>query len=155
MLRSTPISTAQAKAAKETLATTALSVAAKIANPTDRLLFEQATKIIGKVVGLQLDSRVAKNRDRTVIGRDKGTSDSLETKSVAGRDHIAEQVIVNKSFNNRPVDTSRIARSNAEHPGPETDRSDRERQKAQQRDREIPKSIKLRPPQDKDRERSR
>ncbi|WP_253958492.1 relaxase/mobilization nuclease domain-containing protein [Rhizobium sp. WYJ-E13] len=155
MLRSTPISAAQAKAAKETLATTAISVAAKIANPSDRLIFEQATKIIGKVVGLQLDSRVAKNRDRNVIGREKGTSDSLETKSAAGRDHLAEQGIVNKSSSNRPVDASRIARSNAEHSGPEMDRSDRERQKAHQRDREIPKSIKLRPPEEKDRDRSR
>ena len=87
MLRSTPISAAQARAAKETLANTALSVAAKIANPSDRLIFEQATKIIGKVVGLQLDSRVAKNRDRTEAGKDKRTSDSLETKSATGRDH--------------------------------------------------------------------
>ncbi|TCU08366.1 hypothetical protein [Rhizobium sullae] len=155
MLRSTPISAAQAKAAKETLANTALTVAAKIANPSDRLIFEQATKIIGKVVGLQLDSRVAKNRDRTESGRDKRSSDSLETKSAAGRDHIAEQGIVNKSSNNRSADASRIARSNAEHAGPETDRSVREPQKSQQRDREIPKSIKLRPPQEKDRDRTR
>ncbi|WP_261329919.1 relaxase/mobilization nuclease domain-containing protein, partial [Rhizobium leguminosarum] len=97
MLRSTPISAAQAKAAKETLANTALTVAVKIANPSDRLIFEQATKIIGKVVGLQLDSRVDKNRDRTESGRDKRSSDSLETKSAAGRDHIAEQGVVNRS----------------------------------------------------------
>ncbi|WP_261338678.1 relaxase/mobilization nuclease domain-containing protein [Rhizobium leguminosarum] len=155
MLRSTPISAAQAKAAKETLANTALTVAAKIANPSDRLIFEQATKIIGKVVGLQLDSRVDKNRDRTESGRDKRSSDSLETKSAAGRDHIAEQGVVNRSSNNRSLDASRIARSNAEHDAPETDRSNRERPKPQQRDRDIPKSIKLRPPQEKDRDRTR
>ncbi|ASS60465.1 hypothetical protein E0H39_37395 [Rhizobium leguminosarum bv. viciae] len=155
MLRSTPISAAQAKAAKETLANTALTVAVKIANPSDRLIFEQATKIIGKVVGLQLDSRVDKNRDRTESGRDKRSSDSLETKSAAGRDHIAEQGVVNRSSNNRSLDASRIARSNAEHDAPETDRSNRERPKPQQRDRDIPKSIKLRPPQEKDRDRTR
>ncbi|EJB02345.1 hypothetical protein Rleg9DRAFT_7382 [Rhizobium leguminosarum bv. trifolii WSM597] len=153
MLRSTPISAAQARAAKETLANTALSVAAKIANPSDRLIFEQATKIIGKVVGLQLDSRVAKNRDRTEAGKDKRTSDSLETKSATGRDHVAEQGVVNKSSNNRAVDQSRVARSNAEHDSSKKDRSDRQRN--QQRDREIPKSIKLRPPQEKDRDRGR
>ncbi|NEJ03494.1 relaxase/mobilization nuclease domain-containing protein [Rhizobium ruizarguesonis] len=155
MLRSTPISAAQAKAAKETLANTALTVAAKIANPSDRLIFEQATKIIGKVVGLQLDSRVAKNRDRTESGRDKRSSDSLETKSASGRDHVAEQGAINKSSNNRSLDALRIGRSNAEHDGPETDRSNRERPKPQQRDRQIPKSIKLRPPQEKDRDRGR
>ncbi|TCU15523.1 relaxase/mobilization nuclease domain-containing protein [Rhizobium laguerreae] len=155
MLRSTPISAAQAKSAKETLANTALSVAVKIANPSDRLIFEQATKIIGKVVGLQLDSRVAKNRSRADTGKHARTSDSLETKSAAGRDHTAEQGIINKSSNNRSVDASRIARSNAEHAGPETDQSVRERQKSQPRDREVPKSIKLRPPQEKDRDRTR
>lgn len=155
MLRSTPINAGQAKAAKEALANTAISVAAKIANPADRMIFEQAAKIIGKVVGLQLDSRVAKNRDRAEAGKDKRNSETLETKSAAGRDHIAEQGIVNKSSNNRGVDAARIARSNAEHDRPETDRSDRERQRAQKRDREIPKSIKLRPPQEKDRDRSR
>ncbi len=152
MLRSTPISAAQARAAKETLANTSLSVAAKIANPSDRLIFEQATKIIGKVVGLQLDSRVAKNRDRAEAGKDKRASDSLETKSATGRDHVAEQGVVNKSSSNRAVDQSRIARSNAEHDSSEK-RTDRQRN--QQRDREIPKSIKLRPPQEKDRDRGR
>lgn len=153
MLRSSPISAAQARAAKETLANTALRVAAKIANPSDRLIFEQATKIIGKVVGLQLDSRVAKNRDRAGIGKDKHTSDSLETKSATGRDHVAEQGVVNKSSSNRAVDEPRIARSNAEHDSREKDRPDRQRN--QQRDREISKSIKLRPPQEKDRDRGR
>ncbi|MBX4893758.1 relaxase/mobilization nuclease domain-containing protein [Rhizobium lentis] len=155
MLRSTPISTAQAKAAKETLATTALSVAAKIVNPTDRLLFEQATKIIGKVVGLQLDSRVAKNRDRAEAGKGNRMSDGLATKSATGRDHIAEQGVVNKTSNNRSADQSRIARSNAELDRLETERPGRDRQKVPQRDREISKSIKLRPPQEKDRDRSR
>ncbi|MBY5543724.1 relaxase/mobilization nuclease domain-containing protein [Rhizobium leguminosarum] len=155
MLRSTPISAAQAKAAKETLATTAISVAAKIVNPTDRLLFEQATKIIGKVVGLQLDSRVVKNRERGEPSRDKRPSDGLETKSAVGRDHLAEKGVFNKSSNNRSVDASRIARSNGEHDRAENDRSDPERPKAQQRDREMPKSIKLRPPREKDRDRSR
>ncbi|CDZ34209.1 Conjugal transfer protein TraA [Neorhizobium galegae bv. officinalis] len=155
MLRSTPISAAQATAAKQTLANAAVSLAAKIANPSDRLIFEQATNIIGKVVGLQLDARVAKNRDRAEAGKDKGSSDSLETKSAAGRDHIAEQGVVNKSSNNRSLDVSRIARSNAEHDRLESDHCDRERQKTQQRNREIRKSIKLRPPQQKDRDRSR
>ncbi|MFW8642391.1 hypothetical protein ACOJBO_03940 [Rhizobium beringeri] len=70
MLRSTPISAAQAKAAKETLATTAISVAAKILNPADRLLFEQATKVIGKVVGLQLD--FARNQESRSRGGRQG-----------------------------------------------------------------------------------
>ena len=60
MLRSTPISAAQAKTAKQTLANTASTIAARIANPSDRLIFEQASKVIGKVVGLQLDARVVK-----------------------------------------------------------------------------------------------
>ncbi|WP_425964295.1 relaxase/mobilization nuclease domain-containing protein [Rhizobium nepotum] len=155
MLRSTPINAAQAKAAKETLANSAINLAAKIANPSDRLIFEQATKIIGKVVGLQLDSRVAKNRDRGDGGQDKTSLNGLATKSAAGRDHVAEQGIVNKSSNNRSIDQSRIARSNAEHDRPEADGADRERQKAQQRSRELQKSIRLRPPQEKNRDRSR
>ncbi|CDZ40292.1 Conjugal transfer protein TraA [Neorhizobium galegae bv. officinalis] len=155
MLRSTPITAAQAKAAKETLANTALTVAAKIADPSDRLIFEQATKIIGKVVGLQLDSRVAKNRDRTDAGRNKRTSDGLGTKSAPGRDHVAEQGVIDKSSSNRSLDALGIGRSNAEHDGPETGRSDRKREIVRQSDREIPKSIKLRPPQEKDRDRSR
>lgn len=155
MLRSTPISASQAKAAKDTLATTAINVAAKILNPTDRLLFEQATKVIGKVVGLQLDARVTKDRDRADVDKAKRSSDSLETKSAAGRDHVAEQGAINKSSNNRSLDALRIGRSNAEHNRPEDSGSNRERQKPQQRDREIPKSIKLRPPRDRDRDRDR
>ena len=153
MLRSTPISAAQAKAAKETLATTAISVATKILNPTDRRLFEQATTIIGKVVGLQLDSRVTKDRDRADIDKAKRSSDSLETKSSAGRDHVAEQGIDNRTSSNRTADQSRIARSNSEHESSENSRTDRERN--QRRERDQSKSIKLRPPQDKDRDRSR
>ncbi len=153
MLRSTPISAAQAKAAKETLATTALNVAAKIANPSDRLLFEQATKIIGKVVGLQLDSRLAKHRDRTEPNSHRGDTEALETKSAAGRDHVAEQGVINKSSNNRAVDAARVARSNADYS--ELDREHQPRENTQERSRDIPKSIKLRPPQDKDRERGR
>ncbi|SCB47184.1 relaxase/mobilization nuclease domain-containing protein [Rhizobium multihospitium] len=153
MLRSTPISAAQAKAAKETLATTALSVAAKIVNPTDRLLFEQATNVIGKVVGLQLDSRVTKIRDRAEVGKAKRSSDSLGTKSATGRDHVAEQGLDNKTSSNRTVDQSRIARSNADHDSSEKNRT--ERQGNQRRDRDQSKSIKLRPPQYKDRDRSR
>ncbi|OOO27781.1 hypothetical protein BS627_03440 [Agrobacterium salinitolerans] len=155
MLRSTPISAAQAKAAKETLATTAVSVAAKILNPSDRLLFEQATGVISKVVGLQLDSRVSKNRDHAHVSNGKRSSDSLETKSAAGRDHVAEQGVINKSSNNRSLDALRIGRSNAEQNRPEDNGSNRDRQKPQQRGREIPKSIKLRPPLDKDRDRGR
>lgn len=155
MLRSTPISAAQAKTAKETLASTALSLAAKIANPSDRLIFEQATKVIGKVVGLQLDLRVAKNRDRAEPGKDKRASDSLVTKSAAGRDHVAEHGVVNKSSNDRVADVSRVARSNSDLDRPEADRSEREERKPEQRDREMPKSIKLRPPVEKDRDRSR
>ena len=153
MLRSTPISAAQAKAAKETLATTAISVATKILNPTDRRLFEQATTIIGKVVGLQLDSRVTKDRDRADIDKAKRSSDSLETKSSAGRDHVAEQGIDNRTSSNRTADQSRIARSNSEHESSENSRTDRERN--QRRERDQSKSIKLRSPQDKDRDRSR
>ncbi|MGP4693814.1 relaxase/mobilization nuclease domain-containing protein [Agrobacterium cavarae] len=155
MLRSTPISAAQAKAAKETLANTAVNLATKITNPSDRLIFEQATKVIGKVVGLQLDARVAKNRERAEDGKDKRGSDSLETKSATGRDHVAEHGIVNKSSNDRSVDLSRAARSNVDRDQPERDRPDRQREKGQQRGREITKSIKLRPPQVKDRDRTR
>ncbi|WP_233284887.1 relaxase/mobilization nuclease domain-containing protein [Agrobacterium tumefaciens] len=154
MLRSTPISAAQARTAKQTLANTALSIAARIANRSDRLIFEQATKVIGKVVGLQLDARVAKNRGRAEEGKAKGDPDSLETKSAAGRDHVAEQGIVNKSSKDRSVDLSRIARSNVERDQTDSNRTDRQREKVQQRDRET-KSIKLRPPQEKDRGRSR
>jgi hypothetical protein len=151
MLRSTPISAAQAKAAKETLANTAVSLATKIANPADRLIFEQATKIIGKVVGLQLDSRVVKNRDRDAAGQQKSSVNSLATKSAAGRDHVAEQGVVNKSSNNRSLDQSRIARSNAEYDRPEADGADRERKKTDQRSRDGQKSVKLRPPQERGR----
>lgn len=142
MLRSTPISAAQAKAAKQTLATTALNIAAKISDPSDRLLFEQATKIIGKVVGLQLDSRVVKNRDRSAPRR----SGTLNTKSSAGRDHVSELGNVNKSSSDRSVDASRIARSNA---------INQDYERSPQRDRNTAKSVKLRPPQDRGNERSR
>lgn len=154
MLRSTPISTGQAKAAKEALAQTAISVAAKIANPADRIIFEQATKVIGKVVGLQLDARAAKEKDR---GQDNRKSTSLETKSAAGRDHVAEQGTLNKTSNNRTIDTARIASANTGRDVRENDREERgrDRQKEQQRDREVSKTIKLRPPQEKDRDRSR
>ncbi|MER9580963.1 hypothetical protein [Mesorhizobium sp. M0276] len=154
MLRSTPISTGQAKAAKEALAQTAISVAAKIANPADRIIFEQATKVIGKVVGLQLDARAAKEKDR---GQDNRKSTALETKSAAGRDHVAEQGILNKTSNNRTFDAARIAGANTSRDVRENDREERGhgRQEEQQRDREVAKTIKLRPPPEKDRDRSR
>ncbi len=155
MLRSTPISAEQATAAKETLANTAVSLATKIANPSDRLIFEQATNIIGKVVGLQLDSRVAKNRDHGDAGQNKSSLNSLVTKSAAGRDHVAEQGVVNKSSSNRSIDQSRIARSNAEHDRLDGDGADRDRGKTDQRSRDAQKSVKLRPPQEKDRGRGR
>lgn len=154
MIRSSPISSTQAKAAKETLASTALSVAAKIADPSDRLIFEQATKIISKVVGLQLDSRAVKDRGRTESGNSQRKSDVLETKSAAGRDHVAEQSIINKSSNNRLIDSARIARSNADYRDVENER-DQALEKTDTRAGEIPKSVKLRPPLDKDRERGR
>lgn len=154
MLRSTPISSGQAKSAKDALAQTAISVAAKIANPTDRILFEQATKVIGKVVGLQLDARAAKDKDR---GQDNRKSTALETKSAAGRDHVAEQGTLNKTSNNRTIDAARIAGANTGRDVRENDREERgrDKQKEQQRDREIAKTVKLRPPQEKDRDRSR
>lgn len=142
MLRSTPISAAQAKAAKQTLATTALNVAAKISDPSDRLIFEQATKIIGKVVGLQLDSRVVKNHDRSAP-RQSGT---LNTKSSGGRDHVSELGNVNKSSSDRSADASRIARSNA---------MDQDHDRSPHNDRNKAKSVKLRPPRDRGNERSR
>jgi hypothetical protein len=151
MLRSTPISAAQANAAKQTLAKTALRVAAKISDPSDRLIFEQATKIIGKVVGLQLDSRVAKDRDRKSPS-DQRTSGVLDTKTAAGRDHVAEQGVFNKSSNNRTLDAVRVARSNADHLEPE---QERDASNARQSDREIPRSVKIRPLEEKGRGRTR
>jgi hypothetical protein len=76
---------------------------------------------------------------------------SLATKSAAGRDHVAEQGVVNKSSNNRSLDQSRIARSNAEYDRPEADGADRERKKTDQRSRDGQKSVKLRPPQERGR----
>ncbi|MFA1676909.1 relaxase/mobilization nuclease domain-containing protein [Rhizobium mongolense] len=154
MLRSTPISAGQAAAAKETLAKTAINVASKIANPADRVIFEQATKIIGKVVGLQLDSRVDKEKDRGQGAQDNRKSTALETKSAAGRDHVAEQGIITKTSNNRAVDAARIASSN-ERDTRDGDREERGRDKQKERDRDNSKTIKLRPPQTKDRDRSR
>lgn len=151
MLRSTPISTGQAKAAKEALAQTAISVAGKIANPADRIIFEQATKVIGKVVGLQLDARAAKEKDR---GQDNRKSTALETKSAAGRDHVAEQGTLNKTSSNRTFDAARIASANTSRGVRENDREERGRD-LQEGDREVAKTIKLRPPQEKDRDRSR
>ncbi len=144
MLRSTPISASQAKAAKDTLANTAVKVASKIAEPSDRMIFEQAAKIIGKVVGLQLDARVAKNRDRNAPRR----SEALNSKSAAGRDHVAELGDVNKSSNDRSVDASRIARSNAIN-------HDRDQDRSPASDRSKAKSTKSRPPQDRDQGRGR
>jgi len=151
MLRSSPITATQAKAAKETLATTAVGIAAKIANPADRLIFEQATKIIGKVVGLQLDARVTKNRDRSQGEQNTRRSDSLETKSAAGRDLVSESGLVNKSSNNRTSDLERIARSNAHQNEEREEQSVSKREKTRETGREIQKSVKLRPTQEKDR----
>lgn len=142
MLRSTPISSSQAKIAKETLARSAAMMAAKIADPSDRSIFEQATKIIGKVVDLQLDARVAKNRDRNAPRQ----SEALNTKSAAGRDHVAELGSINKTSSDKSVDASRIGRSNPI--GHDKDRSP-------PKHRHIAKSVKLSPPQDRDKERGR
>ncbi|TNM60330.1 relaxase/mobilization nuclease domain-containing protein [Aliirhizobium smilacinae] len=142
MLRSTPINAAQAKAAKQTLANTAVIAAAKITDPSDRLIFEQATKIIGKVVGLQLDSRVTKNRDRDAPRQ----SGALDTKSAAGRDYVAELENITKTSNDRSVDASRIAR--ADTMGHDKDRS-------QPKERHTVKTTKLRSPQDGNSERGR
>ncbi|WJH38547.1 relaxase/mobilization nuclease domain-containing protein (plasmid) [Aliirhizobium terrae] len=152
MIRSTPISSTQAKAAKETLANIAVSVAAKIADPADRLIFEQATEVIGKVVGLQLDSRVVKDRGRTDSKTVQGKPDALVTKSAAGRDHVAEQGVVYRSSNDRIADAARIARSNADLRGQDQERPP-EKATTKEASRDIPKSIKLRPPQDRDRSR--
>lgn len=142
MLRSTPISSSQAKIAKETLARSAATAAAKIVDPSDRLVFEQATKIIGKVVDLQLDARVAKNRDRNAPRQ----SEALNTETAAGRDHIAEHHDSNRVSSDRFVNASRIDHSNA---------IDQDQDKSPQRDRNIAKSIRLRPSRDKDNGRSR
>ena len=155
MLRTTPITAKQAKIARETLENAAINLASKITDSSDRKMFEQATRVIGKVVNLQLDARVAKNRDRGLTDPEKSASDSLETKSASGRDLVAEQGAINKSSNNRTLDTSRIARANDEHITRNGDRGENERRKPQQRDRDSQRTIKLRPPRDKDRGRDR
>ncbi len=154
MLRSTPITAAQAKAAKKALANIAVKVATKIADPADRLIFEKATKIIGKVVGLQLDSRVTKDRTRTGSWSGKHKSGSLETRSAAGRGRVAEHSVTNKTSYDRVVDAARVARSHADQIEVNQERTSN-RSNAREPDRAVPKSIKLRPPKSKPRDRSR
>ncbi|MCO5066949.1 MAG: hypothetical protein M9924_21515 [Rhizobiaceae bacterium] len=152
MLRNTPITSKQAKTAIDAITTSAATVAKAITNPTDRAIFESATKVIDKVVKLQLDSRVAKGKDRN----NERATNATSTKSAAGRDVALEKGEIDRTSTNRSVDVSRIAQANQGRAVAD-DRHERGRDRAKEReqekqtDRQIPSRVVLTPPKDRDR----
>ena len=152
MLRNTPITPNQAKTAMDAIATSAAAVAKAIANPTERAIFESATRVIDKVVRLQLDSRVAKGKER----HDDRTSNATSTKSAAGRDAVLEKGEIDRTSTNRSVDVSRIAQANQGRAivGDSQERGrdrTKERDQEKQQERQIPSRVVLTPPKDRDR----
>lgn len=152
MLRNTPITPNQAKTAMDAIASSAAAVAKAIANPTERAIFESATRVIDKVVRLQLDSRVAKGKER----HDDRTSNATSTKSGAGRDVVLEKGEIDRTSSNRSADVSRIAQANQGRAivGDSQERGrDRakERDQERQQERQIPSRVVLTPPKDRDR----
>jgi len=152
MLRNTPLTSNQAKTAMDAIASSAAAVAKAIANPTERAIFESAARVVDKVVKLQLDSRVAKGKDRN----DGKTSNATSTKSAAGRDAVLEKGEVDRTASNRSVDVSRIAQANQGRAAVDArqergrDRA-KEREQERQPEREIPSRVVLTPPKDRDR----
>ena len=152
MLRNTPITSNQAKTAMDAIASSAAAVAKAITNPTERAIFESAARVIDKVVKLQLDSRVAKDKDRS----DDRASNATATKSAAGRDAVLEKGEIDRTSTNRSVDVSRIAQANQGR-AVLNDRQERGRDRAGERDeekqpdRQIPSRVVLTPPKDRDR----
>jgi hypothetical protein len=152
MLRNTPITSNQAKTAMDAIATSAAAVAQAIVNPTERAIFESAARVIDKVVKLQLDSRVAKGKERS----DDRASNATATKSAAGRDAVLEKGEIDRTSSNRSVDVSRIAQANQGR-AVLSDRQERGRDRAGERDeekqpeRQIPSRVVLTPPKDRDR----
>lgn len=152
MLRNTAITSNQAKTAMDAIASSAAAVAKAIANPTERAIFESAARVIDKVVKLQLDSRVAKGKDRN----DGKISNATSTKSAAGRDAVLEKGEIDRTASNRSVDVSRIAQANQGRVVAD-DRHERsrdrtkEREQEKQPDRQIPSRVILTPPKDRDR----
>jgi hypothetical protein len=147
MLRNTPITASQAKTAMDAITASAEAVSKALTNPTERAIFESATKVIDKVVKLQLDSRVAKGKDRD---NDKATN-ATSTKSAAGRDPVLDRTSTNRS-----VDEARIAQANQGRAVAD-DRHERGRDKSKEREqekqpeRQIPSRVVLTPPKDRDR----
>lgn len=152
MLRNTPITPNQAKTAMDAIATSAAAVAKAITNPAERAIFESATLVIDKVVKLQLDSRIAKGKERN---NDKGSS-ATSTKSAAGRDAVLEKGEIDRTSTNRSADVSRIAQANQGRAAVD-DRNERgrdrgkEREQEKQTERQIPSRVVLTPPKDRDR----
>jgi hypothetical protein len=152
MLRNTAITSNQAKTAMDAIASSAAAVAKAIANPAERAIFESAARVIDKVVKLQLDSRVAKGKDRN----DGKISNATSTKSAAGRDAVLEKGEIDRTASNRSVDVSRIAQANQGRAVAD-DRHERsrdrtkEREQEKQPDRQIPSRVILTPPKDRDR----
>ena len=152
MLRNTPITPSQAKSAMDAIATSAAAVAKAITNPAERAIFESATLVIDKVVKLQLDSRVAKGKERN---NDKDSS-ATSTKSAAGRDAVLEKGEIDRTSTNRSADVSRIAQANQGRAVAD-DRNERgrdrgkDREQEKQAERQIPSRVVLTPPKDRDR----
>lgn len=163
MLRTTPISQSQADIAKERVAKAVVNTVAKILNPVDREAFTKAAKVITKLVDLQLDSRIdARIKDRN------DQSAAMSTKSAGGRDRVDDREVQPKTSTRKAVDIGRIgqavqARDDASR-DEEQDKSsitrtaEQERQRSNdktEKSRENVRTIKVRPPQSKDRERGR
>ena len=152
MLRNTPLTSNQAKTAMDAIASSAAAVAKAITNPTERAIFESAARVIDKVVKLQLDSRVAKGKDRN----DGKISNAISTKSAAGRDAVLEKGEIDRTASNRSVDVSRIAQANQGRAVADArqergrDRA-KEREQERQPEREIPSRVVLTPPRDRER----
>ena len=163
MLRTTPISQSQADIGKERVAKAVIDTAAKIVNPADREIFTKAAKVITKLVDLQLDSRI----DARIKNRD-GQPAAMSTKSAGGKDRVDDREAQPKTSTRKAVDIGRIeqavqARDQAsrdeEREYSSLNRTlEQERQRSNdktEKSRENVRTIKVRPPQSKDRERGR
>ena len=162
MLRTTPISQSQADIAKERVAKAVVNTAAKILNPVDRETFTKAAKVITKLVDLQLDSRIdARIKDRN------GQSAAMSTKSAGGKDRVDDREAQPKTSTRKAVDIGRVgqavqARDHASRDEKRESSSlrtaEHERQRSNDKtetSRESVRTIKMRPPQSKDRDRGR
>ncbi|PSH60823.1 relaxase/mobilization nuclease domain-containing protein [Phyllobacterium sophorae] len=162
MLRTTPISQSQADIAKERVAKAVIDVATNL-NPIDGETFSKAAKVITKLVDLQLDSRI----DARIKDRDTQSA-AMSTKSAGGKDRVDDREAQPKTSTRKTVDIGRIGQTvqARDHASRDEERehsslnrtAEREHQRSNdktEKSREKVRTIKVRPPQSKDRDRGR